>query len=469
MRVLRVSSRSESRSNAALFALYSVLAVKRPSGYSFPNLQNVDLTGADFPHICTPLFLSARLTTLSAMMPPEGAQCSLEMLLNDIAAGAPGLTTLTLVASQSSGNRAKGHEPAIGALPARLQLLTVLKLPPYYLTSVVLEMFSKSQLRALEFSQLKDSADNAGDPRDVASTSPKLDFGAFPALQHLSICGTVRDLRNLFAHQHFPAGNLSEVIVRAVRSESERETRDLVSLIVSRCPLLSSIFLLMTPPSNPATGPENENVHWVQDDEAEPILFETIRALSESSSLRSIIIAHARPLGLSDADVLRVCAGLPRLRKLILNPHPRARGAVPPALTLVSLTHVSRYCPNVRSLALYTNASAPIDYPKKVTPLLACRDLQVHLSPLSKPQCVPVLQFLSRILRPGATLRGTIAHMADAWSPERRVNPSLGWGWVLDRLPLLLEARQEERDLIHMAHAKRIGVLSSPAAGRLHY
>lgn len=429
----------------------------------FPNLRDADL-----PYTCIPLFLSTSLTILIVNIPSEDAHRSLENILEDIAADAPALTTLALVASQSSGNRVKGHEQAIGTLAARLPYLTVLKLPPYYLTSTVLEMLCKSQLCALEFSELKHSADNAGDPRDVSFMSPKLELDAFPSLRRLSVCGNLRDLHGVFSHRNFPAESLSEVVVRSIRSETERDTRDLISMIVERCSSLTSFSLLMTPPANPVIGPDNENMYWVRDDDNEPIIFGTIRALSESLNLRRISIVHARPLILSDADVLHMCVSLPHLRKLALNPYPRTKGAVPPALTLLSLEHISHCCPHIRSLALYANASAPIAYPKDVTPLLACKDLQLHMSPLSKPCCTPVLQFLSRILRPGVSLRSTISHMADAWSVPIEIDPNFGWGWILERLPLLLEVRQEERDLAGAARAKTSEVMSSSAAGHSH-
>ncbi|KZV71575.1 hypothetical protein PENSPDRAFT_751670 [Peniophora sp. CONT] len=460
VRVLQVSSRSESKCRASITAVLSDIAVTRPPEGIFPNLQHVDLVSTNLPHAYITLLLSPSLTSLNASMPPESTGHTLEDFLEDLAAGAPALTALSLVASQSSGNRAKDYERAIGALPAQLPRLTVLKLPPYFVTSTVIEMFSTSRISALEFSELRHSTDNAGNPRDVALLRPELQEGAFPALRRLSICGRLADLHDLFSNQNFPAGSLSELVVRGIRSESEVDTRDLVNLVVERCRLLTNFFLLMTPPASPVpvmgANPDDENVVWVEDEDAEPLSIETIRALANLHHLQRISITHAQPLLISDPDVLYMCSRLPGLRRLVLNPAPRTRGNIP-TLTLLSMTHISLYCPRIHSLALYANASAPVVYPKLVTPLPARMHLQLHASPLSTPFRGSVIRFLSRILRPGTSLKSAIAPMADAGSPGSSIGSSSAWGWIVDRLPLVLEMREEERELAATANVTKAG------------
>ncbi|VDC00969.1 unnamed protein product [Peniophora sp. CBMAI 1063] len=459
VRVLQVSSRSETKCKASLTAVLSDIAVTRPPEGIFPNLQHVDLVSTNLPHAYMTLLLSPSLTSLNASMPTEKSGHTLGDFLEDLVAGAPGLTSLSLVASQHAGHRARNYEQAIGALPAHLPRLAVLKLPPYFLTSTVLSMFSTSQIAALEFSELRHSTDNAGDPHDVALLRPELEEGAFPALRRLSICGRLTDLHDLFSDPHFPTGNLSELVIRGIRSESEADTRDIIKELVDRCRLLTNFFLLMTPPaspvSTPGATPEEDSIFWVEDEDAEPLTIETLRPLATLHHLQRISVVHAQPLLICDADVRYMCSRLPGLRRLVLNPAPRTRGT--PALTLLSMIHISSHCPRIHSLALYANASADVKYPVLVTALPARMHLQLHASPLLTGCRGEVIRFLSRILRPGTSLKSAIAPMADAGSPGSSIGSSSAWGWIVDRLPLILEMRQEERELVALTHFANTG------------
>ncbi|VDC03683.1 unnamed protein product [Peniophora sp. CBMAI 1063] len=398
------------------------------------------------------LFSSPLLTSINTIIPPENNGYSVSDLLNDIVAIAPSLTSLSLVASQRAGNRATNHEDAIGTLPQRLERLAILKLPPYFLTSTVLELLSESQIVAIEFSELPGSVDNAGDPRDVSFLRPDFQHGAFPALRRLSICGRLPDLSVLLSDIFFPAENLVDIVVRSVRSESETDTRLFVKDMVKRCFRLTSVFLLMTRPLEPLAEwcdeDELEGVVWLEDWANEPLTMETIRPLTTLRDMQRVSIAHARPLNICNDDVHFLCSRLSGLRRLILNPVPRFKATCD--LTLLSMAHVSSLCPRIRHLALY--AYPPTlqeqNYLKTVTHFPTGMQLQLHASPLQVDEQKEVALFLSRILRPGANFRYIIAPMADADARGYAVKTTSPWAWVIDRVSLMLEAREEERSFV---------------------
>jgi hypothetical protein len=443
VRSIQVTAYSDTKCKGTLEAVLSDIAVSRPPDGILPNLRFVDLVGTTLPHGYMSLFLSSNLTSLSSYIPGDSIDYGMCDFLEDLSTGAPNLQILSLVVSPKGSRRVKLCQSALGNVTKLLPHLTTLKLPLYYLTTTVLEMLALSPLAALEFSETRNNLENAGDVRDVAGISPELNEGSFLSLRRLSICGSLPQLGGIMRNEHFPAPNITDLVIRATVAETEKSVHDFIAIIAERCTALRCLYLLLMPSSQSLSDDADPAIVWADDHAIEPLTMNALRPLSNVLQLERFSVLHSQPLDMNDDDVSCFTEKLVNLRRIVLNPTPRAR-QVAPRLTLLSLMHIAKHCPKIHSIALYADAaSASIVYPKTVPKQLPKVYLQLGASHLNNSSRVEVIRFLSRILRPGVALKTTISIFYDTPFPATNA----AWLFVTERLPLLLEVRNEERVL----------------------
>ncbi|KAI0029376.1 hypothetical protein K488DRAFT_88795 [Vararia minispora EC-137] len=441
VRAVQVTAYSDTRCRGSLSTILSDIAVSRPHDGILPNLRYVDLVGTSLPHGYVTLFLSSNLTSLSSCIPGDSADYGLSDFLEDLSMTAPNLQTLSLVASRNRGNRVTTWQTALGNVATLLPHLTNLKLPLYFLTTTVLEALSESRLSSLEFSETRNNMDNAGDVRDVLTLTPELKANAFSSLRRLSICGSLPDIGSMMSTENFPVNSITDLVVRTVLAESESSVRAFIAFLAERCTSLSCLYFLLMPSNQSLNDTAEPSIVWVDDEEQEPLTMDTLRPLSGMRQLQRFSILHTHPLEVDDDDVHSLVQNLLNLRRLVLNPTPRVRSRSP-RLTLLSLIHIANHCPRIHSIALYADAATPlITYPTLIHTPLPKVYLQLGASPLTNITRTEVAKFLSRVLRPGVVLKTTISVFYDI--PFPTTNPA--WTWITERLPLLLEVRQEER------------------------
>ena len=139
----------------------------------------------------------------------------------------------------------------------------------------------------------------------------------------------------------------------------------------------------------------------------------------------------------------------PSLETLVLNADP-ALLSLEPTLTLRAFVPFAKYCPNLRKLALFVNASAADIPDGEVGMMGRLRQLGVGVSCIAEEG--PVALFLSRVCPLACTLTyGMVWELAEDGESEEGLfaeeifSRCAKWRKVAELLPLLIKLRMEER------------------------
>lgn len=450
MRVLHLNPHSDTRCKASLSSVFADVAMTRPLEPIFPNLRTLDLASHKLPEAYVSLFLHNTVANLSLSLDGPKKSVSPGQLINDVVEKAPNIKSLSLVCSRLTSVRS--FEDTIGKLAQSLPNLSSLKLPPYFLTDAILGSLSESKsLSTLTFSESRHgSAHNAGDVLDAQSISPNLSELPFISLRHLCIAARLADVQAILNNKAFPGELLRGLLVRIIVPEPEANVRSFISFVSEKCESLESFHLHLAQPRQvrDAGGTLDHGIIWPPDAQHEPLTADTIQSIVNLPCLDRFTIIHPKPLIISDADADYFAEKMPDLKRLVLNPAPYSRNPtdVNP-LTVLALIPFAKHCKNLRTLGLFVNGEAKLNYPAKVPCLFkTLRRLQIgsaRFLPSEAPR-QQVLKFLARVLPPGVQMKNALQVLHDAPSPPS-VNPS--WAWITERLPLVLEAREEERKL----------------------
>ena len=222
--------------------------------------------------------------------------------------------------------------------------------------------------------------------------------------------------------------------------------QELFSVISGRCPDLCNLvidFIMCPATTLPAPIPP---IDWRPN-------IASFRPLFACKRLTSFEFRWDYPLDLHDHDMEEFVLAWPGIEKLMLNSEAVPELA-PSPLTLGALIAFAEHCPRLCQLGLYMDASVVPFYPID-TPFQSLRELSVGASSIVAVE--PVALFLSQLCSPRCEIVSGF-RWPDAYGlaldnagilDERRAKICehwVRWNEVQKVLPLVIQARLEERD-----------------------
>ncbi|RDB23581.1 hypothetical protein Hypma_009326 [Hypsizygus marmoreus] len=291
---------------------------------------------------------------------------------------------------------------------------------------------------------------NGSHPRELAVTRPPLTGDAFQSLSHLETGIRFDDAIYLF-------NLLSDASkVRTLRLDSPEHAtpaciQDLLVVTARLMPFLEELQLVsclcnFTITDDPVVQNSIITVH-------------TLRPLFKCSHIRILRLLLPHPVSLLESDVEELARAWPALENLALNSQPKYISHCP--LDIRALVHLARHCPELAHVALFIGAAIPTPGSAVEYPVFRKLELfHAGFSDIDDPGAIAL--FLSRILPLGSGVCNSVL-----WGPTPNLLPTIvrtilgrieKWKKVNEILPLLLQARLEERE-------RKLSVIKSKGEG----
>ncbi|RDB15061.1 hypothetical protein Hypma_005428 [Hypsizygus marmoreus] len=276
---------------------------------------------------------------------------------------------------------------------------------------------------------------------------PSLNTGAFYSLSSLSICLHFEDAIYLFKMLSVPS-QLRMICLDSPEIESPPKVHDLLVAVAKSAPDLKTLILWSSSDADGytalPTSPENI------------IDIKTIRPLFNCRDIRCLDFLLRHTIYLNESDVEEVAKAWPSIQRLVLNHTPKhLHDGV---LTLGSLLPFARHCPHLETLALFISADAVEPARSVLGPIMR----RLHFfypgsSDIGDPGIVSLS--LSRIFPPGAqVLPYSVTEVnQNIPAPVMQIIQSRSekWKMVSEMLPILMQARSEERQRMRSAMQSR--------------
>lgn len=333
-----------------------------------------------------------------------------------------------------------------------LTYLEVIQLPCYWQTRDIVNALSTLRhLRSVR-THVPSRTIYKGNQREVEDVGAiTFSDGSFSALKTFYIDGRrLSDIESLL-RKPFAPKHLTTLTVMSLHIESQTTLHDFIKGLGQVCPLLRHIvFALYVSETN--QGPS-------------AITFDTLRPLLEFQRLVGFKITHKEPLFITDDDIKELASAWPTLETLHLchDPHITEDTVVDTGLSPKCLTSFAEYCPNLKELGLFMNAtkwSHASDLPTLSKSFTRLQRLHVGVSRVSNPNVIA--RFLCEVCpRQLAIFTDTcwesaaLRESAPACQPRREM-----WKQVSNFHRDLVEVRllerrrgQEERRLMEMEMA----------------
>lgn len=224
-----------------------------------------------------------------------------------------------------------------------------------------------------------------------SSLSPALASGCFPSLTSIKIQATVSDATRLLQDLNFPSHNLIAVTLHTALPIQHVLPQDhlsrFISMVVERCLAIEDLRTILN------IGKENAPDVLPR---SPVIRFTDIVQVLQLHNLTTLVVDNATAIIMTDADAQALAHALPNLK--VLNLTRRALVAHPsePSLTLRSLIHFAKKCPDLHFLGLYLDASASVPPPSEAIVLKNLCILYLGYSVIVSVK--PVVWFLFRSL-----------------------------------------------------------------------
>ena len=422
-------------------SVWREIARTRPRQDLLPNLQSLVWfsTTAEKQHHSL-LFMHSRVTRLSVNIHPSPLSFP---YIQRITSELPRVLELEL----RSESPMRDIEQEVVALLRGLPSLRRIYAPMYSLTAaLVSELSHLRELSDVVFG--KPVEQGTGDRADVATFTPRLEDGAFPALQTLCFSAHLIDATE-FISSPFTPTNLSHLYVHILAVDDAFVLQDFFTIISRRFHHLTEFHVdFVISPDAPIVYPPPPIT-------ARPTI-QTFRPLFSCKRLRVFEFRWDYQMNLSQHDIEEMASSWPSIEVLLLNCQPIPE-TTRPLLTLRALTPFARFCPNLRELGLYLDAD-PTHLTKLSLPLNPFKSLEVLSVGASSIYIVePVALFLSNLCPLNCQIISGV-RWPDAYGialdragiyDERRVNLTefwVRWNDLSKVLPLAIKARMEEKD-----------------------
>lgn len=303
-------------------ALYQI-AVTRPVVTLFPNLQDIagDMDSAYFD----PPYMSPSVREL--IMDGEILDAKfLGSRAQQIVENMPSLTSFYFCAS----GRASLIEPGLCRLLEALTDLNTIHLPTnHFQPHLIYRISHLPRLRHLYFVFHGSQHQPLRPNRQFV---PRPGNNAFSSLQELGLFATLREIRSLLLHDHFPTSNLTTLSLTFCDNEDLHSLRNLLENLAMTSPTLKSLAIIL----------DHFNVPCVA--------FADFSSALNFPCLTEFTLCGRTEMAFSDEEAEQLASHWPHLVNLDLSPiFPLSTSC---QLTLRSLAHFARYCPKLKSLRL---------------------------------------------------------------------------------------------------------------------
>ncbi|KIJ56787.1 hypothetical protein M422DRAFT_238387 [Sphaerobolus stellatus SS14] len=268
-----------------------------------------------------------------------------------------------------------------------LAYLEVIQLPCYWQTRAVVNALSSlKNLRSVR-THVPSRTIYKGTQREVEDVGSITFYeGSFPALKTFYIDGRrLSDVESLL-RKPFAPRHLTTLTVMSLHIESHTMLHDFIKGLNDLCPLLRHIVFAL----------------YVSETSQSPsaITWDTLRPLLEFPRLVGFKLTHREPLQITESDIKELAKGWPTLETLHLchDPHITEDAVYDGGLSPGCLNHFAEYCPNLKELGLFMNAtrwSQNSDYPVPSKPFNRLQRLQVGVSRVTHAPVVA--RFLSDV------------------------------------------------------------------------
>lgn len=172
----------------------------------------------------------------------------------------------------------------------------------------------------------------------------------FPSLKYLDVQTRIVSVTRLI-QMHPTFSRLESLDIDMVSHNNEKDIRRCLEAISSTCKKLE--YLAFT--RIHGTGDRSE----VLEQETDPITKETLATLPSFRFLKRFTIEYARPITMTDDDLVGLLGGSPSLTKLILNPCPVKEATPKVSLPSLGVLHrILQCCPKLEKLSIYLDTSA---------------------------------------------------------------------------------------------------------------
>ncbi|KIK96983.1 hypothetical protein PAXRUDRAFT_137252 [Paxillus rubicundulus Ve08.2h10] len=335
------------------------------------------------------------------------------------------------------------QEVELRILVSNLPELRRIVLPEFHFTSSLIEELSRAKnIGVVELSHDMDAGH--GDPKNVETFAPVLAEGAFPSLYDLSLVAKIDDIDRFFQSNFAPI-NITTLYINTYEDHSPSEVHDFLVTLSQQCQLLSKLYIQLLHKEHPLSDlvPENQ------------LSYESIKPLLAFPNLATFELMHKYPLKITLDEIEEFASRWPSLESLMLNAEPLVLDEDKFTLDLRALLPFARYCPSLRKLGLYINATEA-EIPSVQSSIEAFHSLRVlSLGTSQVRDQGTVAAFLSRVCPPGCLLEVGITW--EGFGPfENRIlgddlrselhERGISWKAVGELLPVLIQLRREERE-----------------------
>lgn len=268
-----------------------------------------------------------------------------------------------------------------------LTYLEVIQLPCYWQTkNVVTALSTLKHLRSVR-THVPSRTIYKGQPREVEDIRAiTFSDGCFPALKTFYVDGRrLSEIEYLLSRPHAPK-HLTTLTVMSLHVENPAALHDFIKVLSGLCPSLRHIVLALY-------VSETSNSPSVID-------FAVIRPILDFPRLVGFKITHKQPLQITEDDVKEMAMNWPTLETLHLchDPYILENENVVGGLSPECLIPFAEYCPNLKELGLYINATrwcSTTDLPLITRPFGRLQRLHVGISRIANPNVIS--RFLSEI------------------------------------------------------------------------
>lgn len=204
------------------------------------------------------------------------------------------------------------------------------------------------------------------------SFRPELREGAFPKLRNLSLNAKFKDVSRFF-RQRFAPKTLRHLFITAEQFQTSERLALCLSSVVDSCKLLNSLAIDM------ATGASHRREIRIS--------YQDLAILKALPNLKNFRYTHRHSVSLTDEELGDLVSSWVSLEALSLTakaPHLTS----PISLTLACLIPLAQYCPNLRTLGLYVDATVPVNLPTTFKPFRNLEELDMGSSPIKEAHTV---------------------------------------------------------------------------------
>lgn len=268
-----------------------------------------------------------------------------------------------------------------------LTYLEVIQLPCYWQTkNVVTALSTLKHLRSVR-THVPSRTIYKGQSREVEDIRT-INFteGCFPSLKTFYVDGRrLSEIEYLLRKPHAPK-HLTTLTIMSLQIETSTALHDFIKVLAELCPSLRHIVLAL----------------YVSETlcPSATIDFAAIRPILDFSRLVGFKITHKQPLKITEEDIKEIAMNWHALETLHLchDPYIQETDNVDDGLSPECLVPFAEYCPNLKELGLYINATrwgCTTDLPLITRPFGRLQRLHVGISRIANPNVIS--RYLSEI------------------------------------------------------------------------